>query len=178
MKTIRNNVFETNSSSTHTIVIPRNQKQKERNNPQVLVATLGEYGWEYETYYDLLSYIYTAICCVYKEDYKKYTDKIDELASKYNMIIKWEEPEFHHYVIEPINKYQKPRIGCYLENGSIDHDYELENFLKDLFADESLLLDAILGGYVNTGNDNEDYSRGWEDGNETNEDCYYYYKEN
>ncbi len=173
MKVIRNNVFETNSSSTHTIIIPRNKIKVESNNTKTIIAHIGEYGWEYHTYHNLLDYIYTAICCIYDDKYKEYTSKIDEIASKYNIKIEWEEPEFSYSYDDDGNV-----TYCYLDNGYIDHSDELEDFLTDLFADDSLVIDAIFSGYVNTGNDNEDYSEGWEDDEQTNEDCYYYYKGN
>ena len=66
MKIVRNKVFETNSSSTHSITVPL---QKDDNNIQlkglVITIPLGEFGWEYGIYNDItsrLSYIYTAIC--------------------------------------------------------------------------------------------------------------------
>ena len=42
MKTIRNNTFETNSSSTHTITISKYQKPREENIPRNLTKTTGE----------------------------------------------------------------------------------------------------------------------------------------
>lgn len=171
MKTVRTNVFETNSSSTHSIIIPRNRKVRKQEKRKIVVATIGEYGWEYETYYDLLSYIYTALCCIYKDKYEKYTKKIENVAQQYNIEIVWEKPEFNYIYDKDDNI-----TYCYLENGYIDHDDELVEFLEDLFNDDELLIDTILSGYVKTGNDND----GWDDDDydETTEDCYYYYKGN
>lgn len=42
MRTIRNNTFETNSSSTHTITISRYQKPREENIPRNLTKTTGK----------------------------------------------------------------------------------------------------------------------------------------
>lgn len=171
MKTIRLNAFETNSSSTHTIVIPRNKANKEIKRTKVMVATIGEYGWEYETYYDLLSYIYTAICYVYKNQYKKYIRKIEEVANQYNVQIEWEEPHFEYSYDEDGNI-----TYCYLDNGYIDHGDELNEFLDDLFKDDSLLIDAIFNGYVETGNDNDCYDE--EDNSEIEDGSYFYFKGN
>ncbi len=54
MKNIRNNVFETNSSSSHSIVISRSNKCKdtiELNNDGCIVLTGGEFGWDWEMYH-------------------------------------------------------------------------------------------------------------------------------
>lgn len=62
MKTIRNKVFETNSSSTHSISLVygecvRDEEMIDRtdfNNP-VINLTGGQFGWEIKTYYDALT---------------------------------------------------------------------------------------------------------------------------
>lgn len=43
MRTIRNNTFETNSSSTHTITISRYKKPREENIPRNLTKILEKY---------------------------------------------------------------------------------------------------------------------------------------
>lgn len=164
MKTIRNNVFETNSSSTHTIIIPKEYNINDSIEPRKLVAHIDEFGWEYKTHRDLLDYIYTGLVYIYGDDYKEYTKKIYEILRPYNIEIEWVEPE-------------KDDWGY---SGYIDHGYELEDFYKDLFNDTSLLINAVINGYVNTGNDNEDNGEDYEYDctrkNESNE--YRYFKGN
>lgn len=65
MKQIRNNVFETNSSSTHSITINGLKDNMvlpyEKDNIEI---SFGEYGWEqerYSSYQDKLSYVLTMI---------------------------------------------------------------------------------------------------------------------
>lgn len=58
MKVIRNGVFETNSSSMHSIHIARAAKTYDTiapNGDGDIVLTGGEFGWEEETYYDSLT---------------------------------------------------------------------------------------------------------------------------
>lgn len=141
MKAIRNNVFETNSSSTHTIIIPKEYREKEEMEPQKFKAHLEEFGWENDRKRNLLNYIYTGLIYIYGDDYKKYTNKIDKMLKPYNIEITWAEPK-------------KDEWGYY--SGYVDHGYELEKFYNDLFTDADLLVDAILNGYVNTGNDNDE----------------------
>ena len=145
MKTIRRNTFETNSSSTHAIAIP--MKKRERFNQRVRVyAHIGEFGWEYSNYKPCLDYLYTAILCNYPDDYKEYLDEIEKVADKYNIEIIWDVAEF----------WTSNSSGDkYLDNGYIDHGYELKDFIKEVMADETLIINAILDGEVATGNDND-----------------------
>ena len=58
MKQIRKGVFETNSSSTHSICIA---KDAELTIPQSLHFSFGEFGWECDTLYSVsekASYLY------------------------------------------------------------------------------------------------------------------------
>lgn len=147
MKKQRNNVFETNSSSTHTITVI-NEDVATPITPQQYFVELGEFGWEFNLYrtpISILSYLYTAICCNYGLDYKKYINIIENTLSRVADIkIEWEEPIFEEYD----GKY-------YLENGYIDHGYELKKWLEDLFNSEKLLLATIFEGVIETGNDND-----------------------
>lgn len=146
MKSIRKKVFETNSSSVHSITVLKENVGKPITDEKIFVA-LGEFGWELDCYTepsDILSYLYTAICCNYGQDYKKYIKIIENvLSKKSNVKLSWEEPIFDVYD----DKY-------YLENGYIDHGYELSEWLKEIFDDEELLLATIVGGIIETGNDN------------------------
>ena len=144
MKTIRKNTFETNSSSTHSITVARKNVAIPVTEQNIFVE-IGEFGWEFKTYdtpQEVLSYLYTAICCNYKQDYKKYTDKIDKvLAENTKTKVEWQEPKFDEY--------------GYLNDGYIDHGYELAEWLETLFENEELLLRTIFFGVVETGNDND-----------------------
>lgn len=148
MQKTRNNVFETNSSSIHTITVVNKSVELPITAKEIYVG-LGEFGWELECYkepHDILSYIYTAICYNYGKEYKTYTKFIEKvLSERTNVRLSWEEPIFDKYS----NKY-------YLENGYIDHGYELKKWLEDLFDDDDLLLATIFGGIIETGNDNDD----------------------
>ena len=64
--TIRNNVFETNSSSTHSLHIGCGDKIFPKlDNDGNIVIYLDEYGWEFNEYYDLhdrMSYVFSYLC--------------------------------------------------------------------------------------------------------------------
>ena len=53
---IRSGVFETNSSSIHSIAIPRSCKAVDS-----VSFSIGEFGWEWDEA-DAANYLYTAIC--------------------------------------------------------------------------------------------------------------------
>lgn len=110
MKQIRNKVFETNSSSTHSISFSARDTLEDNTMPideydGYIHATFGEFGWEIESYYDQeskLSYLLTMAAhlngfyfwCVneseFEEDLKKFIETedfktlSDEIASYAN----------------------------------------------------------------------------------------------
>lgn len=190
MKLIRKGTFETNSSSTHSIVIP-----KEKTSPDEVFTTgdsftfqTGDYGWEFECY-DFANYLWTAIielsndltedttyvhpwskekCIIYTKD--NWKNKIKEVLSPYYKHIIFKDPKLVHGAFN----YD------YYDNCSIDHVSELAELLYILYNDENLLLNSILRGDVYTGNDNDDEDDEYDlDTYEDNEDCFFvYYKGN
>jgi hypothetical protein len=135
--TVRNGVFETNSSSTHSIVIP---KKDVTEFPKSIEFCQGDYGWEFEQY-SLPNYLYTAIRNSRHVD--EYIEKLKSVLDKHNI-----EYTFN-------DSYE----------GYIDHEYELEDFLEAVFSDEDLLLRCLFGNSaVYTGNDNSGYAEDDADG--------------
>lgn len=130
MLNIRKSLFETNSSSVHALVIPKDQSI---SIPKKVILHYGEYGWEADSYDDTLDYVYTA--CV--DQGQKEVDKLISYL-KYKGV---EEIELRN------SEY----------NYGIDHGYEVP--LDDLFTNENLLDRFIFGNksFVQTGNDNNDY---------------------
>jgi len=138
MKVIRKSVFETNSSSTHSICISKNNGSIAF--PDEVHFNFGEYGWEFETIYNTASYLYTAI--VYM-DKLEYIDKIKEILDKHGV------------------KYTfARRKDGWGNNGYVDHGGGLLDLIYDLFNDEDKLLRFLFGdSVIYTGNDNCN----WED---------------
>ena len=143
-KAIRNNVFETNSSSTHTISISENFNKENIKFPEVVLFEGGGFGWEVDEYSDIESkcaYLYTAI--------KEYYDE-----KTCNEKLNW--------IVEVLRKhgtkaYFKEYKGwdCY-----IDHSSRLGGFLEYVFENEDNLLKYIFGDVIiYTSIDNMD----WED---------------
>lgn len=137
---IRRNLFETNSSSVHSIVIT---KESLSDIPESLCITRKEFGWENRTYgniEDRVSYLYTGILgCFKNEEQESYVNRLIKFLEKFGI-----EVEIDH------------------DNDSdwygIDHVYELIDFIKDIFNDEDYLFNYLFSptSYIMTGNDNED----------------------
>lgn len=136
MINVRLNVFETNSSSSHSITIspstdcPDTIHVREHG---TIILRGGEFGWEWETYSDALEKAnYCAVDC--KDD-----------------------PEKQKMLINVIKKHTKAkRVIIDLAPGSyIDHQSSGTSF--DAFEDEETLRQFLFnyGSCIETGNDNE-----------------------
>lgn len=149
---IRRSVFETNSSSTHSIAIPRKIDRKDI--PKSFVFNFGDFGWE-DDEVDPCDYLYTAI---YNCDQNMITERLQKLSDCL---------ERHNISYT----FSKPKPAWYdtseLSYGGIDHAYELDSCgFFSILEDDDLLLRYLTEGRVYTGNDNCDtYS-------DYPEDCY------
>lgn len=98
MHTIRHNVFETNSSSTHSITLqPRSGKQ----NIKGMTVYFDEFGWEFKRYNDAAtkaSYIYTALDENDPPGLKKFRRVWNELVKKEDLKLQPKEESSWHYV--------------------------------------------------------------------------------
>jgi hypothetical protein len=141
MKQIRSNVFETNSSSTHSIAISK----KPVVIGKYIYFDIGEYGWENDVA-DTANYLYTAILAQDNRD--DLLDKLKKILDKYSIKYEFKEP-----------LWRQSSIGddVWLEYGYIDHSYELIAFLNAILSNEDLLMRYLFGNScVYTGNDNQD----------------------
>ena len=72
MKNIRSNVFETNSSSSHSITISNSNIVLDTILPDkdgIIYLNGGEFGWEYDRHYSALTKAnYCAIACHYHDN--------------------------------------------------------------------------------------------------------------
>ena len=169
-KQIRTGVFETNSSSVHTISISKSDEYKsvlEKMSGEGLAFTSGQFGWEYEVYsstWDKACYLWTGIIesyCFGKDAVEKIKDNIKSVLNKYGV-----SPVFEPYK-EASYKHSDGTLEHYLtfENSAyIDHGNELSEWLGAMFPndgediDEELLLEYLFNpnSCVFTGNDNSD----------------------
>lgn len=154
MKKIRQNVFETNSSSTHSICIAKNA---ELTMPKELHFDFGEFGWECDTLRSVgekSSYLYTGLIANKRKDD---ADKIIQLLKHKGIEVTAEEPIYENRSYT--NSEGKLVEYTSSENtGYVDHSNELGGFLDAIVSDEEKLLRFLFSdlSFIITGNDNED----------------------
>ena len=143
MKTIRSNVFETNSSSTHSIAIPKNC---ETNN--FISFHVGDFGWGWEEV-DPADYFYTAIyeTSNTEEELKQKLDKLSSILESRGISYKFFPVKWHTSVYNGT-------CCLSLDDGYIDHGSELTDFVNELLDDGDKLVRFLSRGLVFTGNDN------------------------
>lgn len=138
---IRNGVFETNSSSTHSIAISKKSVVIGKS----IRFGIGEFGWE-NGCADTADYLYTAI--LDRDDRDDLLDRLKKILDNYSIEYEFEEPSWHDSAIGD---------DKWLEYGYIDHSYELKEFLNVILSNEDLLMRYLFGdSTVYTGNDNQD----------------------
>ena len=146
---IRNNVFETNSSSTHTITIG-SDNYLDRNlyyGDNVINVYFGEFGWEIEEYADFYSRSsYAITLCKYNED--RFNQVVDMISSYFGGL---------KVLVIQTNGV---RIESYDElntdfAGYVDHQSWSES-ADEIFASSESLYDFLFSdnSYFNTDNDN------------------------
>lgn len=134
---VRCGVFETNSSSTHSIAIPKNA-----HIPDHVSFHIGEFGWGWEQE-DAADYLYTAIYVTSRTE-SEAKEKIAKLKNILN----------EHGISYHFGRAKTNKDYFYLDNGYIDHGYELKSFVDELLNDGDKLIRFISEGLVFTGNDN------------------------
>lgn len=147
MKQIRNNVFETNSSSTHSIAIPKRCEV-----PSSVALYTDEFGWSFDEV-DAANYFYTAIY-----ETSETESEVQEKIEKLKNILEAHDIEYHFARVKSHTWHSDYDDRDYfsLDDGYIDHGYELKGFVEELLNDEDKLLRFLSGGLVFTGNDNSD----------------------
>jgi hypothetical protein len=137
MKQIRNNVFETNSSSTHSICISKAPVTIGKH----IRFSIGEYGWENDCV-DTADYLYTAI--LEQRDRDELLEKLKYILNNHSIEYEFEEPTY----IE-VEDYK------WLDYGYIDHSGETREFIDTVLSDDDMLMRCLFGdSCVYTGNDN------------------------
>lgn len=144
---IRAGVFETNSSSTHSIAVPKNCKAT-----NYVSFHTDEFGWGfYEV--DAADYFYTAIyeTSYTEEELNEKIERLKDILDTHGIDYYFSEPETHIWH----DNYENKDYLC-LDDGYIDHGYELKDFVDELLNNSDKLIRFISRGLVFTGNDNSD----------------------
>lgn len=170
-KQVRQGVFETNSSSVHTISISNSDDYKQtlaEFSGKVVGFTSGEFGWEHEEYTSLdkkASYLWTGIVtcgCYSPEKIEKIKDNITSVLMEHGINAWFEEYEQHEY--EGSNGTKRV-FCCFSRFAYVDHSACLDTWFDDLFPnngediDGNMLLWYLFNpdSVVITSNDNDDY---------------------
>ena len=137
---IRRNVFETNSSSTHSIAISKHPATIRKH----ISFRIGEYGWKNDCV-DTASYLYTAI--LEQDDATDMLEQLKNILDKYSIEYEFEKCR---YITSSDGEYR------WLEYGYIDHSNETRELIFELLNNEDLLMRYLFGdSSVYTGNDNQ-----------------------
>ena len=155
MKVMRRNVFESNSSSCHSIAISKDKVPNVAGKHVYFGAD--EYGWEQDCVEDTASYLHTAIVdSSAPTQYEARINKIKEILDRHGV----------QYEFAPV-KYKKSEYNPdyeYIEFASpnyqwahVDHAYECAELINTLLSNEDLLIRYLFGdSCIYTGNDNSD----------------------
>lgn len=151
MINIRQGVFESNSSSCHSICISKTPIKNCDN--RTINFRLSGFGWSEETCYNTEDYLYTAIVCsdLTPIEVEMYLDKLKKILDKHNI----------HYSFEPykvVHSEYGDYCTCEREHSwsvGIDHAGEVLPLVDKLLDDENLLMRYLFGdSVIYTGNDN------------------------
>ena len=143
MKTIRENTFETNSSSTHSITVSGRKDWKYDLPITVKPDWYGEFGWQWETWSSVEEKLAYMIRCLIAYDYTEETlqDKIKPIQERlHNLGIDFELPTYNEWL-----------------DGFVDHADWYQEEIEDIYKDDNILLTFLLSdsSYIEGGNDNE-----------------------
>ena len=152
MISVRYNTFETNSSSTHSLAVPK----KVTHITSDVRFHFGDFGWRLADDIDPADYLYTGIVTGDSEIRDKYLPKLKEIMERNNIKAKYADYELSEY--ERSEESDTPEYYVDSNYGYIDHNYCLVPFIEWLFEDDNRVLRFISEGLVFTGNDNNDDS--------------------
>lgn len=141
MKQIRQSVFETNSSSTHSLCITNNDFLDTLTTH--IDFKLQDFGWENATYKDTrtkANYLYTALC---NNEEHELIFLIAATLDKNKITYTFQDP-------------QDSKYGGFL--AYIDHSDYLNGEFTQLCKDEKMLLKYLFSSesFIVTGNDNDE----------------------
>ena len=139
---IRRSVFETNSSSTHSVSI---SKKPVDVSDKSIHFNIGEFGWE-NGIVDTADYLYTAILELDEDD--NLLNRLKDVLDKNNIKYSFKTPRY---------EYSRDGESKWLDYGYIDHYDETREFVETVLDDEDMLMRLLFGdSCVYTGNDNQD----------------------
>jgi len=172
MKTIRNKVFETNSSSMHTITF-NTITPGDKDNYVIEVGCDGEYGWGPEgealvTPEQLLDYAliaYSYICKTNKEECERVLAEVQRVFATHGVTVNYKlDAECNQHAIwfevDPWDDDKIPtaHVSGYIDHQSAPHESDDCMYLAKMVRDDPEELYGFVfgGGEVVLDNDNHD----------------------
>lgn len=144
MRRIRNKVFETNSSSSHSIVIGNDENDDVVLPIKVIPMWQREFDWEWDVWNSIeekLAYMIRALVIYDYHDEDSLKEKIKPIQNNLHSIgIDFDMPTYEEF-----------------EEGYLDHPENYHDEMEYIYSDNELLLKFLLNedSYVRGGNDNE-----------------------
>lgn len=168
---VRYGQFETNSSSTHAMIVCN---EEPKNIPPFVHFRIGDFGWRRDllrTPEEKAAYLYTSALCLYKDEDVK--EKLAANLALFNVKCKFDKPKWYG------------DSDCkWLDNGYVDHCGEDQHadWVRAMLTEPHALVRFLFNekSYVMTSNDNcgdEEYEWQKEKENPPYE-CKVYYKGN
>ena len=151
MYQIRPSVFETNSSSTHSICITSDPRSL--SIPAKLTFRCDSFGWswrELRTPEDKAAYLYSSMLNLHSRDeVNEMTAKITDALAREGIVCEFEEPEYRDY----------GGGDLYCTNADVDHAGADDHyrFVEHTVHNKNRLLRYLFSedSFVLTGNDND-----------------------
>ena len=161
-KIIRYNIFESNSSSCHTISVGKRRSINDYYHPdEVIMIELDEYGWAGDPLYGFYSKLAYAMSMILHTEYPGYSSYDDDFTVDQE---KLEELNGYKILLEAIKKHGDcekiviKKRNAFYPYGYIDHQsYEDYSSLADFLADwnvdaERYLFDDTVVVYIDNDN--------------------------
>lgn len=147
MKVIRNKVFETNSSSTHSLTF--NKKENDNflsPNSELVIHFIdtNDYGI-FSTLNEKVSYLVSQIINKYKYDVLSYEDLIEEVEENYDFqrIKKYVKERYDKDIMFP-EKYDGDLDNIVYINHQLTDWCDLDDLLTEIITYDHVLLDEVL----------------------------------
>lgn len=145
MRLCRYNIFETNSSSTHDLVVANTHEDYLPPNSTILIRFINtDDDIYYRTLQDKVSYLVSHIVNNYKYNAATYEDLIEDVKESYDFR-KLDDYVFDHYgkrIVFP-EKYDFDLDDIVYINHQL-HEFNLSDVLEDLVCPRHELLDIVL----------------------------------
>lgn len=152
---VRHGVYETNSSSTHSICIPT--EYEELSIPDRVEFEFDEFGWEVDkltSRSEKIKYLYTCLSYVKEDKLKEYIQFIVNTLREYGI----EDVYFDAFEYSIYCYNGKVKTYLKAKDGYVDHGDEAREFVDAVCTNEQRLLNYLFSDktFILTGNDNDD----------------------